>query len=147
MREKAFLDTNILIYSQRSDDSNKRCISQTLIKNGGFAISTQSFNELCNVFIRKYNVDVSKIFEIIHVISELAQEVFIINENTILSALNVHKNYKFSYYDSLIIASALECDCHYLFSEDMNDGQIINDRLTILNPFEHFDEIKNYSRT
>jgi len=143
MRDKVFLDTNILIYSQRSDDSAKRSVSQTLIQNGGFAISTQSFNELCNVFIRKYKVDVSKIFEIIYVISELAQEVFIINENTILSALNVHKKYKFSYYDSLIIASALECDCRYLFSEDMNDGQIINDRLTILNPFEHFDEIKN----
>jgi predicted nucleic acid-binding protein len=143
MKDKAFLDTNILIYSQRSDDLAKRSISQKLIQNGGFTVSTQSFNELCNVLIKKYKIDADKIFEVIYVISELAQEVFIINENTIFNALKVHKKYKYSYYDSLIIASALECECSYLFSEDMNDRQIIDDRFTIINPFEHFDEIEN----
>jgi len=137
MKDKTFLDTNIIIYSQRSDDLAKKSISQKLIQNGGFAVSTQSFNELCNVLIRKYKIDADRIFEIIYVISELAQEVFIINENTILNALNVHKTYKYSYYDSLIIASSLECKCKYLFSEDMNDGQTIDGGLTIINPFGH----------
>jgi len=135
MKDKAFLDTNILIYSQRSDDLTKRSISQKLIQNGGFVVSTQSFNELCNVLIKKYKIDADRIFEIIYAISELAQEVFIINENTILNALKVHKNYKYGYYDSLIIASALECECRYLLSEDMNDRQIIDGKLTIINPY------------
>jgi len=137
MKDKAFLDTNILIYSQRSDDLAKRSISQKLIQNGGFAVSTQSFNELCNVLIKKHKIDADEIFEIIYVILELAQKVFIVNENTILNALKVHKKYKYAYYDSLIIASALECECSRLLSEDMNDGQVIDGRLTIINPFKH----------
>jgi len=137
MKDKVFLDTNILIYSQRSDDLAKGSVSQKLIQNGEFAVSTQSFNELCNVLIKKHKIDADKIFEVIYVISELAQEVFIVNENTIQNALKVHKKYKYGYYDSLIIASALECECSRLLSEDMNDGQVIDGRLTIINPFEH----------
>jgi len=41
--------------------------------------------------------------------------------------------YGFSYYDSLIIASALECECSVLFSEDMQHGQIIESTLKIVN--------------
>jgi predicted nucleic acid-binding protein len=70
------------------------------------------------------------------VISELAQEIFIVNQNTIHSALKIHKSYQYSYYDSLIIASALERDCNYLFSEDMNGGQIIDNKLKTINPFD-----------
>ena len=51
------------------------------------------------------------------------------------SALRIHNEYKYSYYDSLMIASALESGCLYLFSEDMADGQVINSRVTIRNVF------------
>jgi len=44
--------------------------------------------------------------------------------------------YKFSYWDSLIIASALESGCGILYTEDMQDGQVIEDRLRIVNPFK-----------
>jgi predicted nucleic acid-binding protein len=50
-------------------------------------------------------------------------------------AQDVRERYGFSWYDSLIIASALEADCGQLFSEDMQHGQVISDRLTIVNPF------------
>ena len=43
--------------------------------------------------------------------------------------------YSFSFYDSMIIAAALECDCKILYSEDMHHGKVIDRRLTIFNPF------------
>jgi predicted nucleic acid-binding protein len=46
----------------------------------------------------------------------------------------VRSHYQFSYWDSLIIASALETGCSILFSEDMQDGQVIESTLTIRNP-------------
>ena len=55
---------------------------------------------------------------------------------TIQSALNIVDQYGFSYYDCLIISSALECKSTILYSEDMNDGQIIDKKLKIINPFK-----------
>lgn len=140
---KIFADTNILVYSQRNDDTVKRDIALKLIDDYYITISTQSLNELCSVLLRKYKVEPNEIFKIIYMLSELSNEIFIVNRLTILSAVKIHEIYKYSYYDSLIIASALECNCNYLLSEDMNDGQIIENKLKIINPFEHFDEINN----
>jgi predicted nucleic acid-binding protein len=49
-------------------------------------------------------------------------------------ALEIHERYHYSYYDSLIVAAALEAGCTRLFTEDMQDGQRI-DGMTIRNPF------------
>jgi predicted nucleic acid-binding protein len=57
------------------------------------------------------------------------------NIDTINSALNIHFKYHFSYYDSLIIASALQNECSILYSEDLNHNQKIENVLTIINPF------------
>ena len=58
-----------------------------------------------------------------------------ITEKTHLSALTIKEHYQFSFYDSLIIASALELDYVVLYSEDMQHGQIIDEQLKITNPF------------
>jgi predicted nucleic acid-binding protein len=62
MKDKVFLDSNILVYSQRSDDLKKRDISIKLIKGKNFMISTQSISELCNVLTKKFKIDTDKIF-------------------------------------------------------------------------------------
>ena len=54
---------------------------------------------------------------------------------TIKLCWKVSRKYSYSYWDSLIIASALESNCSILYTEDMQDGQIIEDRLRIMNPF------------
>jgi predicted nucleic acid-binding protein len=51
------------------------------------------------------------------------------------TALAIAHRYSFAFHDSLIIASALEAGCATLWSEDMQDGQMIDGRLTIRNPF------------
>jgi hypothetical protein len=52
-----------------------------------------------------------------------------------MTACQIAEKYQFSFYDSLIIASALKCDCYTLYSEDLQHGQIIEDKLKIINPF------------
>jgi predicted nucleic acid-binding protein len=56
-------------------------------------------------------------------------------QSTIFLACDIAKRYGYSYYDSLIIASTLECNCSVLYSEDMQHGQIIENSLKIINPF------------
>jgi predicted nucleic acid-binding protein len=52
-------------------------------------------------------------------------ELYVLNDNTVIHALSLHERYGYSYYDSLIIAAAIEGECEYLFSEDLQDGQTI----------------------
>jgi predicted nucleic acid-binding protein len=54
----------------------------------------------------------------------------------LLSQLTVMERYRFSFYDSLIIATALEASCTTLYSEDMQHGQLIENKLLIINPFK-----------
>ena len=57
------------------------------------------------------------------------------NESQLLLASKLRESYSLSYWDSLIVASALDAGCSVLYSEDMQSGQVINGALTILNPF------------
>ena len=59
----------------------------------------------------------------------------IISLVTIHTALNIRERYNFSWYDSLIVGTALEAGCETLYSEDMQNGQLINNSLRIVNPF------------
>jgi len=51
------------------------------------------------------------------------------------AAQEVAQKYGLGIYDSLIVAAAIEAHCSALYSEDLQDGQIINGKLTIRNPF------------
>ena len=53
------------------------------------------------------------------------------------AALRIAAKYGFSFYDALIAAAALEAECAILYSEDLQDGQVIEERLTVHNPFAH----------
>jgi predicted nucleic acid-binding protein len=71
------------------------------------------------------------------VLSELQLnfDVRINKTETIRNALEIHFKYQYSYYDSLIISSALENECSILYSEDLHHNQKIENTLTIINPF------------
>ncbi len=56
--------------------------------------------------------------------------------DTVLQACQIAERYRFSFYDSLIIAAALESNCTIVYSEDLQDGQHIEGRLIIKNPFK-----------
>ena len=85
--------------------------------------------------IRKLKIKASKAQELIAQMVSYC-DLSYVDERTIDEALKIHDKYKFSYYDSLIVASALEHGCTYLLSEDMADGQVIESTLTIKNIFK-----------
>ena len=58
-----------------------------------------------------------------------------ISVDTVLASFQIKNRYQFSYWDSLVIASAIENNCIRLYSEDLQNNQIIDNTLTIKNPF------------
>ena len=59
----------------------------------------------------------------------------VITKKDIRKAMTIKGRYKYNYWDSLIIASALQNNCSVLYTEDLQDGQVIENALKIVNPF------------
>ncbi|WP_066802988.1 PIN domain-containing protein [Moraxella oblonga] len=128
-----FIDSNILLYSI-GDDPYKKQISQSLLKNINVVISTQVLNEFCNVVFKKKLITPDELFLSVQGFSEVFK-VMDISSDLVIKALNIKNRYQYSYWDSLIIATALKSGVTILYSEDMANGQIIDNQLTIVNPF------------
>ena len=131
---RAFLDTNIFVYLYSETELNKSARVSSVISAYQRIVSTQVLNEFCNVCLRKMNFPVQFVKRAVEEICEMC-ELCEVNDLTIVKALDVHERYGYAYYDSLIIASALEHGCKYLLSEDMADGQVIEGQLAIKNVF------------
>jgi predicted nucleic acid-binding protein len=133
MKDDVFLDSSVLIYSiDKFPEKKEKAIH--ILENKP-VISTQVINEISSVMNRKLHLSFSDIFEITRTIVENGRLV-LIDYNTISLAYFISGSYKYSYYDSLIIASALENHCAFLYSEDMQNKQVIENRLKIINPFK-----------
>jgi len=138
MSDKAFLDTNLFVYMQSSSNAAKREASYQALENYSCVVSTQILNEFSNVALKKLCMTPGQVKQILYAINSTC-ETAVITFDTIGHALNLKERYGFSYYDSLIIASALENNCSFLFSEDLNDGQVIDNSLEIVNIFKRTD--------
>lgn len=134
MNERIFLDSNILIYSYSNTELKKQIASRMLISDNESFISTQVLQELCNILLKKFGYGHR---EARSAIEENCSNnsLFTNRRETISQACEIATRYKFSFYDSLIVAAALQCRCSNLYSEDMQDGQMIDGQLLIKNPF------------
>lgn len=130
-----FLDSNILVYSYSNTEVEKQSIARQLIKETNTYISTQVLQELCNIVTRKFKLSYSKAIIALEECSQNSN-VHLNTKTTIIKACNVADRYHYSFYDSLIVAAALECSCQILYSEDLNNGQLIEGVMTIRNPFQ-----------
>jgi predicted nucleic acid-binding protein len=115
MNSNIFCDTNVILYSYSIVDNQKSLVSKNLIGNTKSIISTQVLQEMCNVLIKKFKLDMTSISNALSEL-ELNFDVRINTTETIRNALKIHFKYQYSYYDSLIIASALENKCSVLYS-------------------------------
>lgn len=135
MKDRIFLDTNLLVYLY-SDHKNGRTVEKIIEGNfGSIVLSAQIIGELYNVLTRKKIKNCEEAFQII---SEIISS-FMITETDALAtvkAIELNIKYGYSYWDSLVIASALLSDCSTLYSEDMQSGQVIENHLKIINPFK-----------
>ena len=126
------IDTNVAIYAFSDDPKNGA--AQALLEMGP-RISVQLLNEFANASLRKHRRPWPEIEEMLSIINSLAADVRAVDSDLHLFGREIAKRYKTGLYDSLIIAAALLDDSDTLYSEDMQHGLIIEDRLTIINPF------------
>ncbi|MDR1626593.1 MAG: PIN domain-containing protein [Spirochaetia bacterium] len=137
MIEKVFFDTNLFIYAYTTNEPEKteairaffrKCSAKTSI-----VISTQVLSEFYAV-MAKHRYPHEKI---VNHLNELISSATVnaISVKTVEKALFLKGKYAYSWWDSLILASALENGCTRVYSEDMRHGQIIEEALFIENPF------------
>jgi len=129
----SFLDSNICIYALDHKDLRKQLIALGLFKQCP-AISSQVCIEVYLVLNKKLKYTPFECDKNLVAIMEMS-DFKNITESIILSSINLRIKYKFSFLDSIIIATALESNCEILYSEDMHHGLVVENKLTIINPF------------
>ena len=130
--DRAFFDTNVLIYAFAKDDRRTK-IAETLLAGGG-VLGVQTLNEFVAVAVRKLAMPWDDVLEALSAIRVLFPSPVPLTVRTLDVALRIARRYGYHIYDSLVIAAALEARCNTLFSEDMKDNQAV-EGLTIRDPF------------
>jgi predicted nucleic acid-binding protein len=132
MPVRVFLDSNVLIYSV-GDNEPRRQLAEELIAAGA-VVSAQVIAETAAVLRRKFGLAPAAVLAILEAVLPRV-ECRPIDADTVRSALRLAERLGYSHYDSQILAAALAADCGILYSEDMQHGQVIDGKLTIVNPF------------
>jgi predicted nucleic acid-binding protein len=139
MSAKFFLDTNIFIYSLGGTPASKarravQLVREAIDSRNGI-ISYQVAQEFFNVAFRRFAPPMT-VAEAEQYLASVFRPMLAVQSSQALLAdgLRLHERYRLSWYDSLIIAAALEAECGVLYSEDMHHGQKFG-HLRIDNPF------------
>jgi len=123
---------HLLKIKKNTEDKIKHEQSKKFLANIGIniqvSISTQVCSEYYNALL-KNKMDEKMIQNSLKILMQFVNVLYI-SENTILKTMDIKNRYKLSYWDALIVSTALKNKCNILYSEDMQDG------LTILNPLE-----------
>ncbi|MDR1256484.1 MAG: PIN domain-containing protein [Spirochaetaceae bacterium] len=136
MSDKVFLDTNILLYAKIDDGTAKHAKARALLTRGvaetEISVSIQVINEYFVNALRK-NIDKT---DIETTVRQFMRDFNLVSltASLVADSIRLFKQYRFSYWDSLIVAAALEAGCSILYSEDLQNGQIIDGTLTAVNP-------------
>lgn len=134
-----YLDTNIFIYAVDKRDMRKHHIARTLVEEtvqkGICSFSVQVMAEWRNVMIKKFHAQMTTGYRQNFLKWMDKHNPTPMTGNLVCRAEDISARFSISPFDSTHIQSALDSDCRYFFSEDMQDGLVINDKLTIVNPF------------
>jgi predicted nucleic acid-binding protein len=139
MSVDAFIDTNVFIYQLDTRDARKHAIADAIVGNAlageNACISFQVVQECLNTVLRKAEIALDEtsarayLDTVLTPLHRVASSVGLYRQ-----ALALQTRWKFSFYDSLIVAAALEAGCKRLLTEDLQHGQRIGS-LRIENPF------------
>ena len=130
-----FLDSNIVIYAYCNNNADKQQKAKDLFIEKNIVISTQILQETANTLYRKFKADFHTIRLLLEECVRNVSSLHVNTSETVFQACDIAERYQYSFYDSLIIASALEAECEILYSEDMQHNQLIEGKLKIINPF------------
>ena len=129
--KRPFLDTNILIYAVSTDRRSERALA---LLSEGAIICVQQLNEFAAVASRKLKMPWPAVEEKIDDILTFCPDPVPVTESLHRHALDLSKRFQYTIYGSLVLAAALERSCDVLYTEDMQNGQIV-EGLLICNPF------------
>ncbi len=137
-----FLDSNVWLYRLLDNQSvdieerqRKRDIAYTLTEVQGSIVSVQVINEVCANVLKKAAFAEEQVKTLIQSF-ERRCTVVALDVQLLASASDLRLQYRFSFWDGLIAASALSANAEILYSEDMQSGLVVSDRLEIVNPFK-----------
>ncbi len=145
MKDKIFLDTNVIVYAHDRSSGKKNTIAMEIMeylwerKKGVISVQVMQEFYVCvtTKILKPLPLKVAR-----EILEYLLNWDLIINDEYItIKAINLQEKYRFSFWDSLIVQSAIQSQAYTLFSEDFSDGQII-ENVKIVNPF--VQEWKNY---
>jgi len=139
MNVKSFLDTNVIVYAFGQSFPEKAKIARWLITEGAAdrqaIISFQVVQEFINVALRGFRLAIVKSDLESFVLTALFPMMAVSSSpSLVIEALRLHDENQLSWYDSLIVAAALQGGCRILYSEDLQHGRRFGD-LVIENPF------------
>ena len=133
MKGAAFFDTNLLVCAALRPDARSDRARSLLVEGG--VVSVQVLDEFANVARRKLRRPWPEVRQALADIRALCRPPLPITLATHEAALGIADRLGYRFYDSLVIASALEAGCATLLSEDLRDGQVVEGRLTLRDPF------------
>lgn len=137
-RQREFVDTNILIYSLDATAGDKQAKARELLSRlwttGSGCLSIQVLQEFANAAIGKLQSPLAS-DEVAERISDWSTwEVFSPVATDIVSAVRLRSEKSLSFWDAMIVVAAIELGCSTLWSEDLNNDQVIHG-VRIRNPF------------
>jgi predicted nucleic acid-binding protein len=129
------VDTNILVYSLLAEQSaEKHYVAVELLVRPNLSLSSQVVNELATALRRKGRIEDKELRRILDD-TYFTFEVIDQTSDDIFAAFSLREKYNFSYWDSLIVSTALRAEAEKLFTEDMQHGLVVEGKMTIWNPF------------
>ena len=136
MATRSFIDTNVLIYAEASDEPLKQRAALALLKglyeDGLGVISTQVLQEYCNVALKQLKLPAPYVRSQLDLYEQF--EVVQVTPAIIRAGLDLHQTRSVSFFDAIVLASAHASGCNVIWTEDLNAGEVING-VHISNPF------------
>lgn len=130
-----FIDTNVWLYAFiQTQDQGKSAIARTIIQSSEIVISAQVISEVCVNLIKNARFDEAGIRNLVESFYS-KYRVAGMSQALLIEASELRDRYRFSYWDSLIVACALTEGTTVLYSEDMQSDLLVENRLRIINPF------------
>jgi predicted nucleic acid-binding protein len=139
MSDKVFLDTNIIVYAFDQLEPGKMKVARKLLTEGaaskGAIVSYQVVQEFVNVALRRFEMTMSQ-SELEEFLFEALFPMMAVSSSPalVIEALRLGTSHHLGWYDSLIVAAALERSCQVLYSEDLQHGRRFGN-LVVQNPF------------
>lgn len=133
MISRKAVDTNVLLYGIDLDSPDKLVIAVDLLDREPI-ICSQILSEFINVLLKRWKYPKDKIGMIVREVLDTC-DFFPITPTTYLKSIELTEKYDFQIFDSIIVASALESGCDTLYSEDLQHKLLVENQLTVINPF------------